>query len=188
MDVTLALFAQESASSDLSPYEYCMGKDSICSAFNDLDRDCKDQDGAKYYECICESGWIPTNRACRYCVDAMGQVMVIDPNDYSDVCSEEGFGVAPMPSSIVSEQRERNQTVSVPEPDPTSTSTSSFTVDLSYTTASHEPYTVTFYGTPSISLPDIAPTETNDGTRHRLGLGNFLIISMALILSMAVGV
>ncbi|KAH8646028.1 hypothetical protein BGZ61DRAFT_470060 [Ilyonectria robusta] len=192
MDVGLALFARESASSDLSPYEYCMGSDSICSAFNNLDRDCNDQNGAEYYECICESGWVSTNRACRYCMYVTGQVSVIEYVDYFDVCSEEGFSVAPMPSSIVSEQRERNKTVSVPEPEPKTTSpstlTSSSTFPFELKTGSHEPHTVTYYGTPSASLPDIAPTETNIGTRHRLGLGNFLIISMALALCIAVSV
>ncbi|KAJ4308536.1 hypothetical protein N0V84_012039 [Fusarium piperis] len=110
MNTALGLYARASATSSLTPYNYCSGKDSICSAFQDLDRDCADQNGADYYECICASGWVPTNIACGYCID-------------------EGFTVAPIPSSIVSEQKERNKTIEVPEPEPATTSQSTFTFD-----------------------------------------------------------
>jgi hypothetical protein len=43
--------------------EYCTGKGSICEAYNKIDRKCRDETGRKYYECTCESGWVPLQKA-----------------------------------------------------------------------------------------------------------------------------
>ncbi|RSL81767.1 hypothetical protein CEP52_017126, partial [Fusarium oligoseptatum] len=131
MNTALGLYARASATSSLTPYDYCSGQDSICSAFRDLDRDCADQNGADYYECICASGWVSTNMACGYCMYALGLTeRLTDSRNFTEICSDEGYTVAPMPSSIASEQKERNKTIEVPEPEPKTTSDSTFTYDM----------------------------------------------------------
>ena len=43
--------------------EYCTGKGSICEAYNNVDRKCRDETGPKYYDCTCKSGWVPLQKA-----------------------------------------------------------------------------------------------------------------------------
>ncbi|PCD25965.1 hypothetical protein AU210_012399 [Fusarium oxysporum f. sp. radicis-cucumerinum] len=186
MSAALALYARASTTSSLTPYEYCSGKDSICGAFNDIDRDCDDENGADYYECICTSGWVPTSRACRYCMYALGLTEVVaDSQNFTEICSNEGFTIAPIPSSVISEQMERNKTIEVPEPEPKTASSSTLTFDMPRKTGYHEPETLTFYGTPTASLPDINPAESNDGVGYQFGLRKILVFSMAFSLGVA---
>ncbi|KAJ3537408.1 hypothetical protein NM208_g6326 [Fusarium decemcellulare] len=186
MTAALGLYARASATSSLTPYDYCSGQDSICSAFKGLDRDCADQNGADYYECICVSGWVSANIACGYCMYALGLTeRVTDSRNFTEICSEEGFTIAPMPSSIVSEQKARNKTVEVPEPEPETTSDSTFTFDMPRKTTI-EPETMTFYGTPTASLPDIRPTNSNDGPSRYMGVRQILVFTMAFSLSIVV--
>ncbi|UPK91580.1 hypothetical protein LCI18_002515 [Fusarium solani-melongenae] len=183
MNTVVGLYARASATSSLTPYDYCSGQDSICSAFQSLDRDCADQNGADYYECICVSGWVPTNLACGYCMYALGLTERLrDPRNFSEICSDEGFTVAPMPSSIVSEQKERNQTIDMPEPEQETTTDVTFTVDLPRKTT-HEAETITFYGTPTVSLPEITQRESKSRPCNNLGLGRVLVYSIVLSLS-----
>ncbi|KAI8683360.1 hypothetical protein NCS56_00460500 [Fusarium sp. Ph1] len=183
MNTAVGFYARASATSSLTPYDYCSGQDSICSAFKGLDRDCADQNGAEYYECICVSGWVPTNLACGYCMYALGLTERLrDPRNFSEICSDEGFTVAPMPSSIVSEQKERNKTIDVPEPEQETTTAPTFTFDMPRKTT-HEVETITFHGTPTVSLPEITHRESNSGPCDNLGLGRVLVYSIVLSLS-----
>ena len=68
------------------------------------------------------------------------------------VCSDEGHTIAPIPSSIISQEEERNQTVSIPEP-----MTSIGSADLSLTGN-----ILTRYDTPTVtrSLDAAGPTNS----------------------------
>lgn len=92
----------------------------------------------------------------------MGDLALVRDEYYSSICSADGYAVAPMPSSILSEQKARNKTVDVPALSSTDLSTATATLDLSDNTMSHEALTTTVYGVASASLPQIAaPTETS---------------------------
>lgn len=92
----------------------------------------------------------------------MGDLALVRDEYYSSICSADGYTVAPMPSSILSEQKARNKTVEVPAMTSTDSSTATATLDLSDNTMSHEALTTTMYGVASASLPQIAaPTETS---------------------------
>lgn len=105
-----------------------------------------------------------------------------DSRNFTEICSDEGFTVAPMPSSIVSEQKERNKTIEVPEPESKTTSDSTFTFDMPRK-STREPETITFRGTPTVSLPEITQKESNSGHRYSLGLRRVLVVSILLSLS-----
>jgi hypothetical protein len=42
-------------------WDYCNGKGSICEAALDMSDECSEEEGASYYDCICNNGFIPTN-------------------------------------------------------------------------------------------------------------------------------
>lgn len=105
-----------------------------------------------------------------------------DPRNFSEICSDEGFTVAPMPSSIVSEQKERNKTIDVPEPEQETTTAPTFTFDMPRKTTD-EAETITFYGTPTVSLPEITHRESNSGPCDNVRLGRVLVYSIVLSLS-----
>lgn len=77
------------------------------------------------------------------------------------VCKEEGLDVAPIPSSIISQQKQYNKTAEVPSIPTSDSASSTISIDRSYTTNSHEAYTTTVYGVvASVTLPEIsAATE-----------------------------
>jgi hypothetical protein len=111
--------------------------------------------------------------------------VVADSQNFIEICSNEGFTIAPIPSSVISEQKERNKTIEVPEPEPKTTSSSTLTFGMPRKTGYHEPETLTFYGTPTASLPDINPTESNDGVRYQFSLRKILVFSMAFSVGVA---
>ena len=86
-----------------------------------------------------------------------GEFMFSQVERDQSVCKEEGLDVAPIPSSIISQQKQHNKTAEVPSMPASST----ISIDRSYTTNSHEAYTSTMYGfVASVTLPEIsAPTE-----------------------------
>lgn len=51
------------ALADEAGLEYCQGDGSICEAFDGLDATCDKETGSKYYKCICETGWVPMDKA-----------------------------------------------------------------------------------------------------------------------------
>lgn len=99
---------------------------------------------------------------CRYCLLSMGDLALMRDEFYSSICSADGYTVARMLSSILSEQKAHNTTVEVPALTSTDSSTATATLDLSDNTMSHEALTTTMYGVAFASLPQIAaPTETS---------------------------
>ncbi|KAF4466272.1 hypothetical protein FALBO_6868 [Fusarium albosuccineum] len=142
--------------------EYCTGKGSICEAFDKLDKDCEEETGPKYEKCICESGWVPLRKA------AMGDfVLDLEGSDRA-ACEDSDYTVAPIPSSILSQQKQHNKTAEVPTM-PASVS-ETYSIDRSYTTLSHEAQATTLYGgAASVTLPEIAaPTEEEDKDEDNL--------------------
>ena len=103
-------------------------------------------------------------RRCLNCQGSFGGIVV--PNQESrwkGVCSDVDESIAPIPSSVVSQQKERNKTIAVPTGTDAIGSTMSY--DRSYTTLQHDPITLTLYGgdPATVSLPEIvAPTEIEE--------------------------
>ncbi|KAF4996984.1 hypothetical protein FDECE_12231 [Fusarium decemcellulare] len=163
--------------------EYCTGKGSICEAFDKLDKDCEEETGPKYEKCICESGWVPLRKA------AMGDfVLDLEGSDRA-ACEDSDYTVAPIPSSILSQQKQHNKTAEVPTM-PASVS-ETYSIDRSYTTLSHEAQATTLYGgAASVTLPEIAvPTEEEDededNSAGRRAGGTYLATAMfAAVLTM----
>lgn len=90
----------------------------------------------------------------------MGDLALMRDEFYSSICSADGYTVAPMLSSILSEYQARNTTVEVPALTLIDFFTATATFDLSDNTMSHEAFTRTMYGVAFASLPQIAaPTE-----------------------------
>lgn len=79
----------------------------------------------------------------------------------TSVCKEEDLDVAPIPSSIISQQKQYNKTAELPSMPVSGSVSSTISIDRSYTTNSHKAYTTTVYGAgASVTLPEIsAPTE-----------------------------
>lgn len=85
-------------------------------------------------------------------------------DNLANMCDSEGHDIAPIPSSIISQQEERNATTSMPEITYTPTYT------YTYTTPTIDPWTVTLEGAGAdITLPVIAsePTETDSAASPR---------------------
>jgi hypothetical protein len=102
----------------------------------------------------------------------MGEFMFdTDENNRAD-CRDDGYTVAPIPSSIISQQKEYNKTAKVPTMSATDSSTDSATnINPAYETLSHEPYTMTLYGqSASVTLPDI-PVRTEENEDRENGAG-----------------
>lgn len=101
---------------------------------------------------------------CQWCKEAGNMTSYLNDN-LANMCESEGHDIAPIPSSIISQQEERNSTTSMPEI--TYTPTYTFT----YTTPTIDPWTVTLEGAGTdITLPVIAsePTETDSAASPRL--------------------
>lgn len=99
---------------------------------------------------------------------------------YSSICSQQDLTVAPIPTSILSEQKERNETVAVPTI--TSSSSSTYSYNMDYTTLYQSPYTITISGVPSVTLPDIGPaTQTGDDDDGASTLGARRLLAKCLV-------
>ncbi|KAH7127758.1 hypothetical protein B0J13DRAFT_611381 [Dactylonectria estremocensis] len=139
--------------------EYCEGDGSICQARSKLANSCKQKTAGAYFKCNCESGLIPLARACDYCRQYFGDVVYLGDEYSSSLCSDDGYTVAAIPSSIISAQKARNKTVTVP--DWTQESTSSY-ASATITPISIEPYTTTLPQLTAATLPTMAlATETS---------------------------
>jgi hypothetical protein len=116
----------------------------------------------------------------------MGEFMFDTDERNRASCKDDGYTVAPIPSSIISQQKEYNKTAKVPIMSATDSSTDSATeINSAYATLSHDPYTMTLYGqSASVTLPDIpVQTEQNEDKENAAG-GNgngVLIISVYAI-------
>ncbi|EWZ36290.1 hypothetical protein FOCG_17360 [Fusarium oxysporum f. sp. radicis-lycopersici 26381] len=169
--------------------EYCTGKGSICEAYNKVDRKCRDETGPKYYDCTCKSGWVPLQKACYDCRSVMGEFMFDTDERNRASCKEDGYKVAPIPSSIISQQKGYNKTAKVPIMSATDSSTDSATeTNSAYATLSHEPYTMTLYGqSASVTLPDISVrTEQNEDKENVAGgRGNGGLITSVCVIVLA---
>ncbi|RMJ10323.1 hypothetical protein CDV36_010052 [Fusarium kuroshium] len=175
--VLLGLFLAQVSVALISPEgrEYCTGDGSICEAFNKIDRECRDETGAAYTKCTCETGWVPLKEACYNCRRTFGEFMFSQLERDQSICKDEGLDVATIPSSIISQQKQYNKTAEYPSMPASDSASSTISIDRSYTTNSHEAYTTTVYGVvASVTLPEIsAPTaeeiqevEDNLGVRQ----------------------
>lgn len=185
--VTLSFLLAQFATALISSkgYDYCYKDDGICSVWGDFDETCQEETDDAYYECACSSGWVPVYLACLNCQTTFGGI--IAPNQdgrWKAMCSDIDESIGPMPSSVVSQQKERNSTVPVPTGTDAIGSTMSY--DRSYTTLIHDPITLTLYGAgaATVSLPEIAaPTEAEEdsSTRTRVS-GVWAVASCLLVL------
>jgi hypothetical protein len=103
----------------------------------------------------------------------MGEFMFDTDEDNRANCKDDGYSVAPIPSSIISQQKEHNKTAKVPTMSATVSATVSATdsINPGYTTLSHEPYTTTLYGDgASVTLPEI-PARTEEDEAEENGAG-----------------
>lgn len=82
-------------------------------------------------------------------------------DNLANQCEAEGHDIAPIPSSIISQQEERNETTSMPEV--------TYTPTYTYTTPSISAWTVTLIGEPDVTLPTIASAPTETGAASTLG-------------------
>ncbi|KAF4445522.1 hypothetical protein F53441_10742 [Fusarium austroafricanum] len=157
--------------------EYCTGDGSICEAYNKIDRKCRDETGKAYYKCTCESGWVPLQKACYDCRSAMGEFMINIDDSNRESCKDDGLSVAPIPSSIISQQKEYNETAKVPSMSETkggtmlATNVLTASMNSDVMTYSHQPYTTTLFGNKaSVTLPAIsAPTEEDKDEENMAG-------------------
>ncbi|KAL2138487.1 hypothetical protein VTI28DRAFT_6730 [Corynascus sepedonium] len=118
-----------STSTSTSKFDYefglhmCFSDEAICVINNQLYRECQKVEEAHgregYMECICESGAAAVNHACEDCRVSYG---LTDHNvlNYTLTCSSMGFTLAPIPSSIVSQQSRFNATRATIPPSSTS--------------------------------------------------------------------
>lgn len=109
--------------------------------------------------------------------------LIVVDNDigkmYSDICKDEDETVAPVPSSIVSQQRERNKTVTAPD------ITTSWEPATDYTMPSWTPFTSTFYGGGSVSLPVPAAATATDAASCTLPSRRILfLLCLATVFSL----
>ncbi|KAH6976825.1 hypothetical protein EDB80DRAFT_269107 [Ilyonectria destructans] len=200
--VVFSLLVLKSAAQVDDPvYEYCRGDGSICAASNKLDDTCRARgNDAAYYKCICESGWVPTVQACKFCLMTLEGAGEDEDEANLSTCKEEGATVASMPSSIVSQQEQRNKTLDVPALT-SSTDTGSImesmtgssaesttdSIDMSYTTNSHKPITSTIDGGPAVTLPEMsAPTKTSGSNVSDPGISRLIAATCAVLLAVAI--
>ncbi|KAM0426655.1 hypothetical protein ACHAPT_007971 [Fusarium lateritium] len=193
--VLFGLFLVQVSMALISPEgrEYCTGDGSICEAYNKIDRECRDKTGAEYTKCTCETGWVPLKEACYNCRRTFGEFMFSQLDRDQGVCKDEGLTVAPIPSSIISQQKQYNKTAVVPSMTASDSASSTITIDRSYTTNSHEPYTTTVYGVvASVTLPEIAaPTEEveedeDNSAVHQVGSSVSVVAICAIVLAIII--
>jgi hypothetical protein len=118
----------------------------------------------------------------------MGEFMFDMDEDNRANCKDDGYSVAPIPSSIISQQKEHNKTAKVPTMSATISATDS--INPGYATLSHEPYATTLYGDgASVTLPEIpARTEEDEAEENEAGCpagnGGLVTAVCAIVLAM----
>ena len=126
------------------------------------------------------------DNSCYDCLTAMGEDTHGNYTNQMDTnCEREDYSIAPLPSTVIAQQEARNKTASVPTiSEPTETATSeAISIDLSYTTRFHETYTTTIYGTPTVSLPDIAAaTETSGSVSSYTHKASLMVAACGIVL------
>ncbi|KAL2169392.1 hypothetical protein VTG60DRAFT_6098 [Thermothelomyces hinnuleus] len=155
--------------------QMCWDKGAICSVAQDFRQECEEVQDAhgfdKYWECICTSGSGAVDMACDNCQDYYG-IGGLASNTTSD-CLSRGFTLAPIPSSIISQQSQHNAT------------------RATVLTTDTPTYVVTVHATQPESLPTIAttarlPLETGAASRqpaqYGLLMGGSVIAGLILAL------
>ncbi|KAH8781665.1 hypothetical protein BGZ57DRAFT_926445 [Hyaloscypha finlandica] len=98
----------------LNPYlEMCYGgENSICDIY--LEKHCS-TDMDKWYQCICETGYLAAEFACDECENVYNtKASKIDDSYWVSVCSREGFTIGPLPESDSKKWASHNATVTIP--------------------------------------------------------------------------
>ncbi|KAL2192720.1 hypothetical protein P885DRAFT_64662 [Corynascus similis CBS 632.67] len=122
----------------------CFGEGSICHIANNFNEECRKEDEAhgndKYRECMCTSGAKAIEEACDNCEDYYG----IGDNsmNVTSFCSDRGHTLAPILSSVISQQSKHN-----------ATRETTYRLKTAITT-----YVETFQGIPTEPLPSVATT------------------------------
>ncbi|KAL2148903.1 hypothetical protein VTH82DRAFT_1589 [Thermothelomyces myriococcoides] len=92
--------------------QMCWSKGSICSVASDFREECEAVEDAhgydRWWECVCTSGLGAINAACDNCEDAYG-IGMTHLNTTAE-CEKKGHTLAPIPSSILSQQSQHNAT------------------------------------------------------------------------------